>query len=1235
MSIAPYGRREASRPGVGSPGGRSPLDFGPPFQKDGNFLREHSPQLQQDTRQVADSATHRREPREEESPSARAPPSSVSPPPPQTATASQRKPFSLSKAVLMGPFAFEAYTDPPRTSGYWQSGRDKNEVAILHEGFLREAYVGKLRVRVKAVTETRAEAQAVFLKAVGARTEGQGPSGKEGARAGGSVGNPRAEMLAVSVAMEMGEEFVGSQMVRLERVEREEGGESGMGGRNVYVPVRGALAGRETGLGGSVGVAGLEDAGLEAWVPAPRAQMQEGGETLLRFSLRGKEESSLGVAEVDVADLLGGCGREEGARSWERDLLLTAPAGRGHGVEGDDRGEDARRRLAEAASGVRVRVEMVFTPLARPSVSAPSALEAPACAEMGAGADSGLGVSQDARDGGSEEAGAGGGETEKRGREREKGKGREWVGARGCSRDWRELAEALGGEAVRAADLELLCFLENRVTDTQLKVWRDRAGTGGRKRLLVAFRGTEFWKVRDLITDMKLLQDPWAVHELDKREGGKEGRKTEVSPFLATAQASPQESREQEGSREARWSEEGPQAETGEGRSGTEMAASRSPTPGLDFYAALATQANRTYMLYNDMDRAVKETFGYVWRNTPFFGALPPSAPASPPPSAPFSSHAAPQPFSGSSSTGTPPRSDLPLHAPGCPSSPSPAPLLTAPAKSNEEAITSVLMAVLDRVMGNNPLASSPSLPSSPPSSFFVQPLSGQVRSPSDFRAAFYGLASDLGRQLFPAPPSASPSPAAGDETDDKREKSQKSPCDPDGRGRGGKGGVETGDQAVLGVVGEGVKSPLLMLPSRFKGVFATLVDETFQLMDSRSFFPSSPPTLLAPRPPSPADPSVFPEADFRASLLQGLDQVVSGLQRKQIEQLAAPTTRARTLSSPPSSPAPPLPFPPRLDAASFGASAEARVHAGFKEAYLSVRPRLLALLDAATLGALEGGRAEDWEILLTGHSLGGALASLCAHDLSSRYAGLSLSMYNFGTPRIGNSAFARAYEESNGDSYRLVNENDAFARFPRNLHPTLFNYEHAGTTVLLNQATFAVQEAASRKKKERADVPQEGNRRGSEALGGIMSGDKIGPSEESAPSVSAGSLELEPLFLEAEWQLLNALLSGAALTSHLEYRYFESLFAAHVSSQAQQGGEGRVEEQGRLEKEAGIERGALGGDPASRLSTTGFDETIKSRAEGFGGMGARVGQWLRGPLKALPLTVAAAEKHAPPSSPR
>lgn len=50
--------------------------------------------------------------------------------------------------------------------------------------------------------------------------------------------------------------------------------------------------------------------------------------------------------------------------------------------------------------------------------------------------------------------------------------------------------------------MQALCFVENDDSDTQLKVWRDEKA----KKLVVSFRGTEFWKWKDLVTDLKLLQ---------------------------------------------------------------------------------------------------------------------------------------------------------------------------------------------------------------------------------------------------------------------------------------------------------------------------------------------------------------------------------------------------------------------------------------------------------------------------------------------------------------------------------------------------------------------------------------------------------------------------------------------------------------------------------------------------------------------------------------------------------
>jgi hypothetical protein len=61
------------------------------------------------------------------------------------------------------------------------------------------------------------------------------------------------------------------------------------------------------------------------------------------------------------------------------------------------------------------------------------------------------------------------------------------------------------------------------------------------------------------------------------------------------------------------------------------------------------------------------------------------------------------------------------------------------------------------------------------------------------------------------------------------------------------------------------------------------------------------------------------------------------------------------------------------------------------------------------------------------GHSLGGALATLCAHDLRA-YLGLSanlVSVYTFGSPRVGNNAFCSRYDELVPSTFRVVNAHD------------------------------------------------------------------------------------------------------------------------------------------------------------------------------------------------------------------
>lgn len=56
------------------------------------------------------------------------------------------------------------------------------------------------------------------------------------------------------------------------------------------------------------------------------------------------------------------------------------------------------------------------------------------------------------------------------------------------------------------------------------------------------------------------------------------------------------------------------------------------------------------------------------------------------------------------------------------------------------------------------------------------------------------------------------------------------------------------------------------------------------------------------------------------------------------------------------------------------------QVHSGFITAFDSVRPAVLSLL-----AAMLAGEREQWRLMLTGHSLGGALATLCAWDCAHR----------------------------------------------------------------------------------------------------------------------------------------------------------------------------------------------------------------------------------------------------------
>lgn len=73
-------------------------------------------------------------------------------------------------------------------------------------------------------------------------------------------------------------------------------------------------------------------------------------------------------------------------------------------------------------------------------------------------------------------------------------------------------------------------------------------------------------------------------------------------------------------------------------------------------------------------------------------------------------------------------------------------------------------------------------------------------------------------------------------------------------------------------------------------------------------------------------------------------------------------------------------------------------------------------------------GDGKGYTVFLTGHSLGGALATLCAVDVRVRMRGAKVVMYNFGSPKVGSVFAVRLFHlvkgaDSSLNYYRLKTE--------------------------------------------------------------------------------------------------------------------------------------------------------------------------------------------------------------------
>ncbi|KAJ7616927.1 alpha/beta-hydrolase [Mycena polygramma] len=116
----------------------------------------------------------------------------------------------------------------------------------------------------------------------------------------------------------------------------------------------------------------------------------------------------------------------------------------------------------------------------------------------------------------------------------------------------------------------------------------------------------------------------------------------------------------------------------------------------------------------------------------------------------------------------------------------------------------------------------------------------------------------------------------------------------------------------------------------------------------------------------------------------------------------------------------------------------QTRVHRGFWNAYEDIGEDLFVIVRA------ELEKFPTYRVVVTGDSLGGAIASIAAPLLKAALPDMMLKLYTFGQPRVGNGLFARYVEQKVGEEniFRAVHTSDGVPT----IIPRLIRYAHFAT---------------------------------------------------------------------------------------------------------------------------------------------------------------------------------------------
>lgn len=114
-------------------------------------------------------------------------------------------------------------------------------------------------------------------------------------------------------------------------------------------------------------------------------------------------------------------------------------------------------------------------------------------------------------------------------------------------------------------------------------------------------------------------------------------------------------------------------------------------------------------------------------------------------------------------------------------------------------------------------------------------------------------------------------------------------------------------------------------------------------------------------------------------------------------------------------------------------------VSKGFYLSWLSVKPYIVPYIKN--------------KVYITGHSLGGAIATLASVDIKLAYPNQDLNLYTYASPKVGDSVFISYFNSLHISSYRFQNYWDLIPRLPLED----MGYVHVDTLILLQKVNNKV----------------------------------------------------------------------------------------------------------------------------------------------------------------------------------